>query len=100
MKPTHFRGRKNARRINAVEAIQHRINEAHALQNKALEGRKFPSGSPEKAQALADALYLEGKIQRLTRDLENTQKKIMEQGAAEAVRTKKNRQEQRRFKSA
>jgi SPX domain protein involved in polyphosphate accumulation len=93
VKPTNFRGRKNARRVNALAEKQQQVKLANEQQNAFIKTHIDTTKTyEERESARESAVYLDGKIQRLQRDAENISKKIMEQGAAEAVRTKKNRQ--------
>lgn len=83
MKCSSFRGRKNARRVNALAEKQQQIADTTIHLNRAIAAGK---------EDLEGKAYYEAKLQRLQKNADNIAAKVMEQGAAEAVRTKKSRQ--------
>lgn len=100
MKVANFAGRKNARRVKALAANKKNLQEAEAFQTKALqEAAASKKHSPEEAIALIDAQYYQEKIQRIKKAITNTEAKVMEQGVANSLRSKKNRNGFQRVRS-
>lgn len=98
MNPTNFRGRKNARRVNALAEKQHQIAETNKSIKENQDALTKNGGEP--AQFYNDNIaYLNGKLVRLQRDADNLTKKVMTQEVAESLRSKKNRSGQARVRA-